>query len=250
MAEVIVGLGGESSERKKPQNLRGIVAVIDHHVQFVSYLFDVHFVLIFPLIDPERTSRLFVLQIIDEAAIVQFLDKLAVDEILRLGLFGFGIFCNQRVNYGLETRLRRILLCRKRVLRDRGVVTLLEQFPIGRATHVFCQDLEPGGSVGFHQMYSLDLRLDVSSHGFGILVDEFSGRHHAIILKRQCAQIGQHIETFSLSYEGRGRIEQSRLYFSGPKSDQAFRRAADDDHGSVFTRHESKFSQNELGGCG
>src|SRR5918993_3800924 len=32
---------GESSERKKPQNLRGAVMVVDHDVQFFSYIFGV-----------------------------------------------------------------------------------------------------------------------------------------------------------------------------------------------------------------
>jgi hypothetical protein len=62
---------------------------------FVSCLFDVHFVLTFPLIDPERSSRFLAFEIVDEAAIIQFLNELAVDEILRLCLFRLRILCYQ-----------------------------------------------------------------------------------------------------------------------------------------------------------
>ena len=97
-------------------------------------------------------------------------------------------------------------------------LSLLEQFTIRGATHIFRQNLESGGSFRFHQMYSLDLRPDVSSYRLGIIVDDLARSHHSVILKRQCTQVRQHVETFSLSDESCRRIEQSRLYFSGPKS--------------------------------
>jgi hypothetical protein len=56
-------------------------------------------------IHSEGPLRLFVFQIVDEAALVEFLDELAVDEILWLCLFSFRVVCNQRVNYGLEAGL-------------------------------------------------------------------------------------------------------------------------------------------------